>query len=447
MTTVGPDVDLDDDRLPAPGTDEGWAALAAEAARHGHPDPQAYVAAYQAGQINVGFAGYQPGDPHTGFGQVQAFDQAAAVAGVPLGQYTEMHTPEALAAARGVAEEIRGEGQHPPDGSAPGGESPFSPPANFTADGHVVEYGPDGTSMVTNDFRTLPEGVDHYDRYTGEPLDAQGHVVPGVPNAGDGHEFTTALDQRIGLDEHGRIDPAEIDRLEAEAREHGDATVGDLVAATTRPFPGHPLSDTGEYARPVVLPGHPPIAYSGPDGAYVIAGDGTVITKGPGESIVYEGEHGSAVIDRDGRVITTDEDGRITVTEASVDPGPILVPVDDFPGDVPGSDTDGIVTNEYHDLDDEDPTAVGEVPPAVAQPDPEPSFGQGDTTTDEVPDPRVTTTAEDLGPSSSSDEEPDEESDDSSEPAAEIDETTVGSDDVGSEEDGSPEFDTDLEPA
>lgn len=252
MTTVGPDVDLDDHRLPAPGTDEGRAALAAEAARHGHPDPQAYVAAYQ----------------------------------------------EALAAARGVAEEIHGEGQHPPDGPVPGGGSPFSPPANFTADGHVVEYGPDGTSMVTNDFRTLPDGVDHYDRYTGEPLDAEGH------------------------------------------------------------------------AR-------------------------------------------------------------------------VVVPVDDFPGDVPGPGADGtLVTNEYHDLDDGDPPAVGEVPPAVTQPDPGPSFGQGDTTTDDVPDPRVTTTAEDLGPSSS-DEEPDEESG----PAAEIGETTVGSDDAGAEEDGSPEFDTDPEPA
>ncbi|WP_433801313.1 hypothetical protein [Actinomycetospora sp. CA-084318] len=392
------------DGLPAPGTDEGWAALAAEAASHGYPDPQSYVAAYQAGHVNVGFAGYQPGNPHTGFGQVQAYDRAAGEAGVPIGEYAAMHTPEALAAARGE--------------TPPSGDHPFTPPANFTADGHPIEYGPDGTGTVTNDYRELPDGVDHYDRYTGEPLDAQGHVVPGVANAGEGHVFSSALDQRIGLDEHGRLDPDEIDRLEAEAREHGRATVSDDVAATTRPFPGHPLSDTGAYARPVVGPGQPPIAYSGPDGAYVIAGDGTVLTAEPGRELLYEGEHGSAVVGADGRVITTDEHGRITVTEPVVrteEEHQTFLPEDDLVANIgyedldvgdpdfppeSGLDHDDLPVGEDHALDDGLDDGFGDGPGAGEPATADGTFGHG------APDPRVTTTADDLRPGPEDRDEP-----------------------------------------
>ncbi|MCD2188613.1 hypothetical protein [Actinomycetospora soli] len=407
MTTAGSPVDdplgESGDALPAPGTDEGWAALAAEAASHGYPDPQSYVAAYQAGHVNVGFAGYQPGNPHTGFGQLQAYDRAAGEAGVPLGEYAEMHTPEALAAARGE--------------TPPGVDHPFTPPANFTADGHPIEYGPDGTGIVTNDHRELPDGVDHYDRYTGEPLDAEGHIVPGVANAGDGYAFSSARDQRIGLDEHGRLDPEEIDRLEAGAREHGRATVSDDIAATTRPFPGHPLSDTGAYARPVVGPGQPPIAYSGPDGTYVIAGDGMVLTGEPGRELLYEGEHGSAVVGADGRVITTDEHGRITVTEPAVEyreEHQAFLPEDDLVQNILHErlDVDDPDFPRDAGLDDEDPPAgedhgldegFGPGGPATddagpAAPDADGTFGHG------APDPRVTTTADDLRPSDDPDD-------------------------------------------
>ncbi|MEJ2869442.1 hypothetical protein WCD74_16820 [Actinomycetospora sp. OC33-EN08] len=413
---------LEGDALPAPGTDEGWAALAAEAARNGYPDPQSYVAAYQAGEVNVGFAGYQPGNPHTGFGQLQAYDHAAGEAGIPIGEYASLHTPEALAAARG-----EDGGEDVPAEPAPAGPSPFTPPANFTADGRPIEYDASGQPIVFRDdivyFRapSLPEGVDHYDRYTGEPLDAQGHVVPGVPNAGEGYEFTSALDQRVALDEHGRIDPDEVERLEAEAREHGRDTVADDVAGTTRPFPGHPLSDTGEFARPVPAPGQPPLVYSGPDGSYVITSAGTVLTAGPGADLSYEGEDGSVVIDGSGRVTAVDGDGNpIDVLRGEPEfgdrvydaPGPVPEPrepgdldldgislrpeYDDFPdlvdtdGDgivdsvAPKTGDDGFVTNEYRHPPGEGPDLGADTDVDAWEPDPDPgqvapegSFGTG----------------------------------------------------------------------
>jgi hypothetical protein len=99
------------DMLPDPGTDAGWVALENEAHHNGYPNAQAYLNAYEHGQINVGFAGYQPGNALTGFGQVQAYDRAAAQSGESLHDFAAQHTPEALAADRG---ELPTENPHGP---------------------------------------------------------------------------------------------------------------------------------------------------------------------------------------------------------------------------------------------------------------------------------------------------------------------------------------------
>ncbi|WP_020508842.1 hypothetical protein [Actinomycetospora chiangmaiensis] len=89
------------DTLPDPGTDAGWVALEREAHAHGYVNAQAYVAAYEQGGMNVGIAGYQPGNAHTGFGQIQAYERAAGQSGETLHDFAAQHTPEALAADRG----------------------------------------------------------------------------------------------------------------------------------------------------------------------------------------------------------------------------------------------------------------------------------------------------------------------------------------------------------
>jgi hypothetical protein len=435
MTALDPA--LAPDALPAPGTDEGWAALEREALRNGFPDAQSYLDAYIAGRINVGAAGYRPGDPHTGFGQIQAYDHAAGESGLDLAHYAAEHTPEALARARGEEPDHHGghdgghhdgghhgghdgghhrghdgghhgghdgghhgghdgghdggHGHHGGGSEHPGplgGDHPFTPPANFTSYGWPIEYAADGTPQlpVFVVAPTLPEGVDHFDRYTGEPLDAAGHIVPGVPRAGETHQFTTAVDQRIGLGHDGRVDPVEVDRLETEARENGQASVSDQIAATTRPFPGHPLSDTGQYARPVVAPGQAPAVYSGPDGTYILTANGTVLTGPPGSELTYHGKDGSATIDPLGRTVTTDPDGHTTVHEP--EPDPEVEFRQDNPGpfdpDRMAGDPDRVVVGPDTPLDDR-----GDGTPAPDDPgDGIDGFGvEGEVVFDEAPAP------------------------------------------------------------
>lgn len=304
MTTIGP-LTGPADSLPAPGTVAGWQALEDEAHSHGYPSAQAYLGAYERGEINVGAAGYQPGNPHTGFGQLQAYDRSAARSGESLHDYAESHTPEALGGA--VPPESR-PGEHPPQ---PGFDShALRDEAHLHGFGSVADYvrayehGEINTGIaggipgINNGFRQVEDllrvahdagespsdylrehrhdGQDGHEHPTGREVDP-GHD-PSHRSGGQGH-----IDQ--GGDPYGHdIDPGHADPDFASTFEHG-TEIGGGTPPTLEPGhgagsdpwgPDHGM-DGGDDGVAVRAGGFPPGGIVDPDGTRHLP-DGSRIT-------------------------------------------------------------------------------------------------------------------------------------------------------------------------